>query len=124
MQAIGVTRSALVVTRGQAPEIAKALRNLPRIKAVRADLLNVLDLLRYDMVVMTSEAVDQANELWSETARAPRKVRPYTPKPPREPRPLGKKAARAKAASVPETDVEPEAAGEPEAVEATAEETA
>jgi ribosomal protein L4 len=45
------------------------------VKAVRADLLNVLDLLRYDMVVMTPDAVAEANELWTETARAPRKVK-------------------------------------------------
>jgi large subunit ribosomal protein L4 len=73
--ALGVTGSALVVTRGQAPEIARGVSNLPRIKAVRADLLNVLDLLRYDMVLMTPDAVAEANELWTETARAPRKVK-------------------------------------------------
>ena len=73
--AIGVTGSALVVTRGQSPDIAKGVSNLPRVKAVRGDLLNVLDLLRYDMVIMTPDAVTQANELWSETARAPRKVK-------------------------------------------------
>ena len=75
LEALGVNKSALVVARGQQPEIANAVRNLQRIKATRADLLNVLDLMRYDAVVMTPEAVEQANELWSETARAPRKVK-------------------------------------------------
>ncbi|MDA1036394.1 MAG: 50S ribosomal protein L4 [Chloroflexi bacterium] len=81
MQAVGVTSSALVVTKGQTPELAKAVRNLPRIKTIRADLLNVLDLLRYDMVLMTNDAVEQANELWSQTARQPRKARPAPLKP-------------------------------------------
>jgi hypothetical protein len=31
--------------------------------------------MRYDAVVMTPEAVEQANEIWAETARAPRKVK-------------------------------------------------
>lgn len=75
LSAVGVTGSALVVTRGQSPAIAHGVSNLPRVKAVRADLLNVLDLLRYDMVVMTPDAVAEANELWSETARAARKVK-------------------------------------------------
>ena len=75
LAANGLIKSALVVTRGQAPEIARGVRNIPRVKAVRADLLNVLDLLRYDLVIMTSEAVAQMNELWSNTARAPRKVK-------------------------------------------------
>lgn len=83
MEAVGVTSSALVVTRGQSPEIAKAVRNLPRIKAVRADLLNVLDLLRYDMVLMTGDAVEQANEMWSKTARQPRKEREGVARAPR-----------------------------------------
>jgi len=75
LAANGLIKSALVVTRGQAPEIARGVRNIPRVKAVRADLLNVLDLLRYDLVIMTSEAVAEMNELWSNTARAPRKVK-------------------------------------------------
>ena len=83
MQAVGVTSSALVVTRGQTPDLAKAVRNLPRVKAIRADLLNVLDLLRYDMVLMTNEAVEEANELWAQTARQPRKVREGVAKVPR-----------------------------------------
>jgi len=75
LEALGVDKSALVVARGQQPQIANAVRNLQRVKAVRSDLLNVLDLMRYDAVVMTPDAVAEANELWSETARAPRKVK-------------------------------------------------
>ncbi|MEE8518367.1 MAG: 50S ribosomal protein L4, partial [Dehalococcoidia bacterium] len=56
MQALGVTGSALVVMRAPDPEVARTVRNLPRTKALRADLLNVLDLARYDALVMTPEA--------------------------------------------------------------------
>jgi large subunit ribosomal protein L4 len=69
IQALGVERSALVVMNGQHPDLARAFHNLPRIKAVRVDLLNVLDLLRYDAVIMTKEALSKTNELWSDTAR-------------------------------------------------------
>ena len=37
--------------------------------------MNVLDLLRYDAVVLTTEAVQHASELWGETGRPARKVR-------------------------------------------------
>lgn len=72
---LGIGKSVLLVARGQQPEIANAARNLQRVKATRADLLNVLDLMRYDAIVMTPDAVAEANELWAETARAPRKVK-------------------------------------------------
>ena len=75
LAAIGVSGSALLVMQGQHLEIARAVHNLPRIKALRADQLNVLDLVRYDAVVMTTEAAQEASELWGETARPARKVR-------------------------------------------------
>ena len=74
LAALGVTGSALVVMREPAPEAARAVRNLPRTKAVRADLLNVLDLLRYGTLVITPDAVQRAEELWSHTER----MRPST----------------------------------------------
>ena len=69
MAALGITGSALVVMRDPRPETARTLRNLPRKKALSADLVNVLDLLRYDALVMTPEAVQRAEELWADTAR-------------------------------------------------------
>ena len=74
LAALGVSGSALVVMRDAAPEAARAVRNLPRTKAVRADLLNVLDLLRYGTLVITPDAVQRAEELWSHTER----LRPST----------------------------------------------
>lgn len=74
LAALGVSGSALVVLRDAAPETARAVRNLPRTKAVRADLLNVLDLLRYGALVITPDAVQRAEELWSHTER----MRPST----------------------------------------------
>ena len=69
LAALGIAGSALVVMRDAAPEAARAVRNLPRTKAVRADLLNVLDLLRYGTLVITPDAVQRAEELWVHTER-------------------------------------------------------
>lgn len=74
LAALGISGSTLVVMRDAAPEAARAVRNLPRTKAVRADLLNVLDLLRYGTLVITPDAVQRAEELWSHTER----LRPST----------------------------------------------
>ena len=74
LSALGVKGSALVVMREREAGVARSVRNLPRIKAVRADLLNVLDLLRYDALVMTPDAVGRADELWADTARRRKEV--------------------------------------------------
>ncbi|MBM3941106.1 MAG: 50S ribosomal protein L4 [SAR202 cluster bacterium] len=63
--ALGVTSSALVILREPNMGVVHTVRNLPRTKTLAADLLNVLDLLRYDAVVMTVDAVKRAEELWS-----------------------------------------------------------
>jgi large subunit ribosomal protein L4 len=68
LEALGVTSSALMVLREPAEGVVRSARNLPRTKALAADLLNVLDLARYDAVVMSPEAAARAGELWSQTA--------------------------------------------------------
>lgn len=64
LDALEVRGSALVVLREQQEEVSRAVRNLPRVKTLAADLLNVLDLARYDAVVMTEEAAERTAELW------------------------------------------------------------
>ena len=67
LAALGVSRSALIVVHGEGRDVPLAVRNLPRIKTLAADLLNVLDLLRYDTVVMTLEAAKRVEALWTKT---------------------------------------------------------
>ena len=69
LAALGIEGSALIVMREPAPEVARTVRNIPRTKAVRAELLNVLDLLRFDALVITPDAAQRADELWAQTAR-------------------------------------------------------
>jgi large subunit ribosomal protein L4 len=70
LQALSVTSSALVVTPRPERNVSLGVRNISRVKTLTADLLNVLDLLRYDMVVMSVEAAERTNHLWS-TASVP-----------------------------------------------------
>ncbi len=44
--------------------LALSLRNLPRVKVLRADRLNVLDLLEHDKVVLTLKALDIIEQIW------------------------------------------------------------
>ena len=68
LSALGITKSALVVT-GAGSQAHLGVRNIPRVKAVHADVLNVLDLLRFDALVMSPEALRRADELWSDAGR-------------------------------------------------------
>lgn len=70
LRALEASKSALVVLREPQPGVTRAIRNLPRVKALAADLLNVLDLMRYDMVIMTEAAVRRTEELWGTTTVA------------------------------------------------------
>lgn len=68
LSAFGVTGSALVVT-GRESQTGLAVRNLKRVKALRADLLNTLDLLRFDAALMSPEAARWAEEIWADARR-------------------------------------------------------
>lgn len=62
--ALGVESSALVVTSEPEDSVIKSARNLPGIKTMPANLLNVLDILSCKMVLMTESAVRRAEEIW------------------------------------------------------------
>ena len=65
LSALDVRSPTLVVVASPTPNVSFAVRNLPRVKTLTADLLNVLDLLRYDRVVMTMDAARRSEALWS-----------------------------------------------------------
>lgn len=51
--------SALVVLEGAMPHAEKSIRNLERAKACRIEALNVLDIIRYDHLVVTRPAYEK-----------------------------------------------------------------
>lgn len=67
---LGVSGSVLIVLKNPDRSAMLATRNIPRAKILNADLLNVLDLLRYKNVVMTVEAARQIELLWGTSVNA------------------------------------------------------
>jgi large subunit ribosomal protein L4 len=64
LQAVRAGSSALVVSDGPAPEGLRAARNIKRVKALPAALLNTVDLLHHKTLIMTVEAVREAERRW------------------------------------------------------------
>lgn len=59
------SRSVLVVTPGRSESIERAAGNLANVRTIHAGYVNVRDLLKYERVVITPEAVDQIESLWA-----------------------------------------------------------
>ena len=55
----------LIVTHEVESSVVTSARNLQRVKTMPASNLNVLDLLTYDRLVMTMEAIHKAEEVWA-----------------------------------------------------------
>jgi len=66
LAALGVDTSALIATSEPEENIIKSARNLPGIKTMPANILNVVDILSYKMLLMTEAAVRKAEQLWGE----------------------------------------------------------
>ncbi|HUC91443.1 MAG TPA: 50S ribosomal protein L4 [Paenibacillus sp.] len=58
-----VARKALIVTANYEDNVAKSARNIPGIKIVAADGINVLDVMLYDKLIITKEAVEKVQEV-------------------------------------------------------------
>jgi large subunit ribosomal protein L4 len=54
--------SALIVVNGANPNLERAARNLPHVKVVRAEGATVYDILRYQHLVLTLDAIDALKE--------------------------------------------------------------
>ena len=66
LAALGVDSSTLIATSEPEENVIKSARNLPRIKTIPANILNVVDILSYKMLLMTEAAVRKAEQLWGE----------------------------------------------------------
>lgn len=58
-----VGRKALVVTAEYENNVALSARNIPGVKFVAADGINVLDVLTYDQLIITKDAVEKVQEV-------------------------------------------------------------
>ena len=66
---VGAGKNTLVAVDHKAPEVERALRNLPGIKYVQATYLNTYDVLNADCIILTTKAVDAVNEWLGQTAK-------------------------------------------------------
>jgi large subunit ribosomal protein L4 len=68
LDVLKLEKSALIVTASPETNVIRSARNIPGIKTLPAHVLNVVDLLSFDALVMTEEAVRKAEELWGEAS--------------------------------------------------------
>ena len=64
--ALGVDSSALIVTAEAEENVVKSARNLPGIKTLPANLLNVVDIISHKMLLMTEAAVHNTEQIWGQ----------------------------------------------------------
>jgi large subunit ribosomal protein L4 len=64
LEALGVARTALIVSGDHDANLTRAARNIANVKTLPAANLNVVDLVNAHHVVMTEEAVRKAESLW------------------------------------------------------------
>jgi large subunit ribosomal protein L4 len=64
LSSLDIDSSALIVTAHSAPNVTRSAANLTEVKVVPSALINVLDLLSYEMLVATVPAVRKIEEVW------------------------------------------------------------
>ena len=79
VQALGIERSVLVVTAAADRTAFLSARNLPGVRVVPADTLNVADLLAHHSVLLTVDAVRRAEALWGGDRASGRPSEPPEP---------------------------------------------
>ena len=65
---LGVEPSALIATSGSVENIIKSARNLPEVDTTPARLLNVVDITRHKLLLLTEDAVRQVEQIWGREA--------------------------------------------------------
>ncbi len=61
---LGVTDTALVLISGENKNVALATRNMPTVKVLRMENINVYDLLRYRYLITTQDALKTIQEVY------------------------------------------------------------
>ena len=64
LKALGVTESALVLINAENKNVALASRNIPSIKVLRMENINVYDLLKYRYLITTQDALTTMQEVY------------------------------------------------------------
>ena len=62
---LNAAEKTLVVTADGDVNVYKSARNIPGVKSLRADYINVFDILKYDTLLMTRDAVAKVKEVFA-----------------------------------------------------------
>jgi large subunit ribosomal protein L4 len=62
--AVGAGSSVLLVADGASSDVIRASNNIPRLKAIPSQSLNATDILNFQSIVMTEDAVRNAEAIW------------------------------------------------------------
>ena len=64
LSSLGIDSSTLILTAQSTPNVVKSVANLPEVKVLPSALINVLDLLSYEMLVATVPAIRNIEQIW------------------------------------------------------------
>ena len=64
LSSLGIDSSALILTAQSTPNVVKSAANVPEVKVLPSALINVLDLLSYEMLVATVPAIRNIEQIW------------------------------------------------------------
>lgn len=65
LEAMPASRSVLIVLPENVDTIVRAAANLPQTKTIIAPMLNVRDVLKFDRLIVTEEAIEVIEKLWA-----------------------------------------------------------
>ena len=65
LEALKVGKKTLVVTADGNVNVVKSARNIEGVKPMRADFINVYDILKYDTLLITRDAVAMVEEVFA-----------------------------------------------------------
>jgi large subunit ribosomal protein L4 len=66
LSSLGIDSSTLILTIQSTPNVVKSAANLRNVRVLPSGLVNVLDLLSYEMLVATVPAIHNIEQIWGE----------------------------------------------------------
>ena len=64
LSSLGINSSTLILTAQSTPNAVKSAANLPEVKVLPSALINVVDLLSYEVLVATVPAIHNIEQIW------------------------------------------------------------
>ncbi|MGI5921927.1 MAG: 50S ribosomal protein L4 [Syntrophomonadaceae bacterium] len=65
LESLNASNRTLVVTAGDSINVIKSTRNIPGVKPLRVEAINVYDLLKYETLLITKDAVARVEEVFA-----------------------------------------------------------